>query len=421
MSTSESTETIEEAPMCFKDRAFRGHLESCMSCRQWQPKMCMQDRSCTSRGMHRQLAAHVLQVLDGALAGCDGLDEEAKHGEHGQTAVLDLLDLHGRERKLMNRVARHAWMDVSPGRNTTTWGVSACLLAIKCVVHDGAATELHPGMCDGMPAVPLEASGHQLRWTARLQCAHRGCLTFSSAKLSGSSARPRGSKYLWPGKVLTAGLQHRLHSRHAAQGALHPCTNGIQEEAHFPNSTVSTCSLMCPDGSSWGIQYAGTRQVEAAVRCGAGVYSLAPRVQLVQARAALDAALVPVALNGTHEDDLQRSDGLGSGDRVSVQGNRREQGSRGVGPGQWGCGCRAAEAALQSRAGAHTCSKAGKDVLARPRLAEVNPEPTVQAAAWMRRLTGGRAAAACSPHLCQQGSHDAPCIDQAGNTQVLDA
>ena len=41
------------------------------------------------------------------------------------------------------------------------------------------------------------------------------------------------------------------------------------------------------------------------------VYSLAPRVQLVQARAALDAALVPVALNGTHEDDLQGSNGQG--------------------------------------------------------------------------------------------------------------
>ena len=48
-------------------------------------------------GMHRQPAAHVLQVLDGALAGCDGLDEEAEHGEHGQTAVLDLLHLQVQE------------------------------------------------------------------------------------------------------------------------------------------------------------------------------------------------------------------------------------------------------------------------------------------------------------------------------------
>ena len=31
--------------------------------------------------------------LKGALAGDDGLDEEAKHGEHGEAAVLDLLDL----------------------------------------------------------------------------------------------------------------------------------------------------------------------------------------------------------------------------------------------------------------------------------------------------------------------------------------
>ncbi len=32
-------------------------------------------------------------VLDGALAGDDGLHEEAEHREHGQAAVLDLLHL----------------------------------------------------------------------------------------------------------------------------------------------------------------------------------------------------------------------------------------------------------------------------------------------------------------------------------------
>jgi hypothetical protein len=35
----------------------------------------------------------VEEVLDGSLAGDDGLHEEAEHGEHGETAVLDLLDL----------------------------------------------------------------------------------------------------------------------------------------------------------------------------------------------------------------------------------------------------------------------------------------------------------------------------------------
>jgi len=34
-----------------------------------------------------------VQVGDGALAGHDGLHEEAEHGEHGQAAVLDLLHL----------------------------------------------------------------------------------------------------------------------------------------------------------------------------------------------------------------------------------------------------------------------------------------------------------------------------------------
>ena len=35
----------------------------------------------------------VLQVLQGGLASHNGLDEEAEHGEHSQTAVLDLLHL----------------------------------------------------------------------------------------------------------------------------------------------------------------------------------------------------------------------------------------------------------------------------------------------------------------------------------------
>ena len=35
----------------------------------------------------------VVEVLDGALASDDGLDEETEGGEHGETAILDLLDL----------------------------------------------------------------------------------------------------------------------------------------------------------------------------------------------------------------------------------------------------------------------------------------------------------------------------------------
>ena len=35
----------------------------------------------------------VVQVLEWALAGDNSLDEEAEHGEHSQTAVLDLLYL----------------------------------------------------------------------------------------------------------------------------------------------------------------------------------------------------------------------------------------------------------------------------------------------------------------------------------------
>ena len=40
----------------------------------------------------------VKQVLKGALASDNGLDKEAKHGEHSQAPVLDLLDLKGRKK-----------------------------------------------------------------------------------------------------------------------------------------------------------------------------------------------------------------------------------------------------------------------------------------------------------------------------------
>ena len=63
-----------------------------------------------------------------------------------------------------------------------------------------------------------------------------------------------------------------------------------------------------------------------------------------------------------------------------------------------------------------------RDVLPGPR---VGPDPTLgptmQAASWTTLKTARQAAPACSPHLCQQGGNDAPCIDQAGYTQVLDA
>ncbi len=39
----------------------------------------------------------VLQVLQGGLASHNGLDEEAEHGEHSQTAVLDLLHLQAQD------------------------------------------------------------------------------------------------------------------------------------------------------------------------------------------------------------------------------------------------------------------------------------------------------------------------------------
>ena len=54
---------------------------------------------------HRQAGKHMYSrarcgpaYLDRALAGHDGLHEEAEHGEHGQTAVLQLLHLQQQHR-----------------------------------------------------------------------------------------------------------------------------------------------------------------------------------------------------------------------------------------------------------------------------------------------------------------------------------
>lgn len=42
---------------------------------------------------HSMGPVHTCQVLDRALAGDDGLHEEAEVGEHGEAAILDLLHL----------------------------------------------------------------------------------------------------------------------------------------------------------------------------------------------------------------------------------------------------------------------------------------------------------------------------------------
>ena len=49
-------------------------------------------RNCDDRYVSRRRTGQVVvEVLDGALAGDDGLHKEAEHGEHGQAAILDLL------------------------------------------------------------------------------------------------------------------------------------------------------------------------------------------------------------------------------------------------------------------------------------------------------------------------------------------
>jgi hypothetical protein len=89
----------------------------------------------------------MLVHLNGALAGDDGLHEEAQHGEHGQPAVLDLLDLQIDEKRPSSHVHRAAR---NKDANSAAW---LCTLGVTMVCNP----------------------------------------TFSSAKVSGSSARPSGS------------------------------------------------------------------------------------------------------------------------------------------------------------------------------------------------------------------------------------
>lgn len=69
------------------------------SAKDWREEMsllCLGDKSGGNREsvVFAGVSQVVSEVLDGTLAGSNGLDEEAKHGEHGKPAILDLLHLH---------------------------------------------------------------------------------------------------------------------------------------------------------------------------------------------------------------------------------------------------------------------------------------------------------------------------------------
>ncbi len=74
-------------------------------------------------------------VLDGALAGDDGLHEEAEHGEHGEAAVLDLLDL---------QLGEGVWV-VSKAQGveglTRVKGVEACTKRVTEYICDTCSKE----------------------------------------------------------------------------------------------------------------------------------------------------------------------------------------------------------------------------------------------------------------------------------------
>ena len=56
----------------------------------------------------------VVEVLDGSLSSDNGLHEEAEHGEHSQTAVLDLLHLHRHSTSLHDAIwCKDSWWDMS--------------------------------------------------------------------------------------------------------------------------------------------------------------------------------------------------------------------------------------------------------------------------------------------------------------------
>ncbi|GIL88150.1 hypothetical protein Vretifemale_16240, partial [Volvox reticuliferus] len=72
--------------------------------------------------VHAWVGQVVVQVLNGALAGHNGLHEEPEHGEHGKAAVLDLLDLELRKRvwvvskaQWVKRLSRVQWVQALAG------------------------------------------------------------------------------------------------------------------------------------------------------------------------------------------------------------------------------------------------------------------------------------------------------------------
>lgn len=60
---------------------------------------------------------HTLQVLHWALASDNSLDEESKHGKHGQPPVLDFLHLHSRNHSLRTNHMQ---------RPQSLWGTCTC-------------------------------------------------------------------------------------------------------------------------------------------------------------------------------------------------------------------------------------------------------------------------------------------------------
>ena len=63
--------------------------------RMWRKgrRLTLREANSALQGVRGLTGQVVLQVLDGALAGDNGLHEEAEHGEHGQAPILDLLHL----------------------------------------------------------------------------------------------------------------------------------------------------------------------------------------------------------------------------------------------------------------------------------------------------------------------------------------
>ena len=83
----------------------------------------------------------VVEVLNGALSGDNSLNKEAKHGEHSQAAILDLLHLQLSE--LIRIISQSKWVKSPTG---VKWVKSLLVILIITKTNKNYITSCNPNL-----------------------------------------------------------------------------------------------------------------------------------------------------------------------------------------------------------------------------------------------------------------------------------